>query len=77
MEQGRRILEEYGGTFFTDKQRDVDDSAGLQAHYGKPRERLVEYYETLRDLYYCAQKQYLHGVNLVKVSLCRRYGVKE
>ncbi len=68
VERGQRILTEYGGTFFTDKQREVEDELGLLGHYRRPRERLVEYYEALRDLCYCAQKQYLHGVSLVKVS---------
>ena len=68
MERGQRILAEYGGSFFTDKQREVEDELGLHGHYRRPKERLVEYYEALRDLCYCAQKQYLHGVSLVKVS---------
>lgn len=66
-EQGQHILAEYGGSFFTDKQREVEDEEGIITHYTKPRARLVEYMEVLRDLSNCAQKQYLHGVSLVKV----------
>lgn len=67
-EQGQHILAEYGGSFFTDMQREAEDEEGVSAHYAKPRTRLVDYLELLRDLSYCAQKQYLHGVSLVKVS---------
>jgi hypothetical protein len=67
-QQGESILAEYGGSFFTDKQREVGDEEGVRAHYSKPRTRLVQYVETLKDLSYCAQKQYLHGVSLVKVG---------
>ena len=67
-EQGQQILAEYGGSFFTDKQREVGDEGGVAWHYARPRARLVEYLSMLRDLSYCAQKQYLHGVSLVKVS---------
>lgn len=66
--QGQQILADYGGSFFTDKQREVGDEEGVMAHYSKPRARLVQYLDVLRDLSYCAQKHYLHGVSLVKVS---------
>lgn len=68
MEQGLQVLTDYGGSFFTDKQHEISDEIGIVGHYRKPRQRLVEYTEMLRDLCYCAQKQYLHGVSLVKVS---------
>lgn len=69
MEVGLQVLSEYGGSFFTDKQREVEDEPGLGAHFSKPRDRLVDYLEVMRDLCYCAQKQYLHGVSLVKVTM--------
>lgn len=68
MEAGLQVLAEYGGSFFTDKQREVKDELGVVAHYCKPKERLAAYLAIMQDLCYCAQKQYLHGVSLVKVS---------
>lgn len=68
MERGLHVLTEYGGSFFTDKQREVEDELGIVAHYGRPKTRLAEYLYMMKDLCYCTQKQYLHGVSLVKVS---------
>ena len=69
MERGLKILKDYGGTFLSDYQRQLGDSMSVIGHYCSPRVRLVHYLEMLRDLAYCAQKQYLHGVSLVKVSV--------
>ncbi len=69
MEQGLKILREYGGTFLSDYQRQLGDSMSLIGHLCSPRVRLVHYLEMFRDLTYCVQKQYLHGVDLVKVSI--------
>ena len=70
MERGMKVLKEYGGSFLSDFQRELGDSLSLIAHYCSPKVRLVHYLEILRDMIYCAQKQYLHGVSLVKVSSC-------
>lgn len=69
MEQGLKILREYGGSFLLDYQRQLGDSMSLIGHLCSPRVRLVHYLEMFRDLTFCAQKQYLHGVSLVKVSV--------
>ena len=69
MEQGLNILREYGGTFFTDHQRELGDDTDILTHYCSPRARLVQYHETFRDLCYSAQTHYQQGVSLVKVSV--------
>lgn len=68
MDQGLNILREYGGSFFTDHQRELGDEMDILDHYCSPRARLVQYLEMFRDLCYSAQKQYLHGVSMVKVG---------
>ena len=67
MEQGLKILTDYGGSFFTDKQREIEDELGIVGHFCQPVETLLQRVEQFKDMCYCAQKQYLHGVRLVKV----------
>ena len=69
MEQRLKVLTEYGGSFFTDKQREIEDEVDIVGHFCRPKERLVQYLNMFKDMCYCAQKQYLHGVSLVKVNL--------
>ena len=37
-------------------------------HTSRPKERLVEYNQLLRELLVCAEKEFLHGVSTVKVG---------
>lgn len=69
MERGLKILREFGGSFFADLQMQLGDKVDIVGHYCSPRARLAQYLEMFRDLCYCSQKQYLHGVSLVKVSV--------
>lgn len=52
----------------TDKQHELGDPVSLEGHYRKPKERLAQYDHLLRNLLICAQKEYLHGVGIVKVG---------
>ncbi len=51
-----------------DKQRELGDPVSLEQHYRKPKERLVQYDQLLKNLVTCAQKEYLHGVGITKVG---------
>ena len=37
-------------------------------HTSRPKERLVEYNQLLKELLVCAEKEFLHGVSTVKVG---------
>lgn len=69
MERGLKILSQYGGSFFQDRQQEIGDEMTVLEHYLRPKERLKEYWSYLKEMYVCAQKEYLHGVSLVKVSV--------
>ena len=71
MTRGLRILTEYGGSFFQDRQRDIGDEESVSSHYCRVKERLVEYDHFLRELVMCSQKEALYAVNTVKVSSVR------
>ena len=45
----------------------IGDRRSLEDHFLRPKERLVEYDQALRDLIMCAQKEYLHGVGVTRV----------
>lgn len=68
-ERGAAILSEYGGTYLEEAARAAGDPLGLLQLYQRPRQRLVEYDQLLKELVVCAQKQFLHGVSLVKEAL--------
>ena len=36
--------------------------------YGHPKQRLMDYDRYLKEIFMCSQKEYLHGVSIVKVS---------
>ena len=67
-DHGLRILSSYGGSFFTDRQQEIEDELSLEEHYGHVKQRLVDYDRLLKEVYMCSQKEYLHGVSIVKVS---------
>ena len=73
MERGLQILSQYGGSFFHDKQREIGDEMSVTSHYCRLKERWKEYLNYFKELYVCAQKEYLHGVSLVKVSITLCY----
>jgi len=68
MERGLEVLREYGGSFFTKRQLAMGDQLSISDHYGRLKERLVEYDHHLRELYMAAQKESLHSVQSAKVS---------
>ena len=67
-ERGLHTLTSYGGSFFTDKQQEIGDELSLVERYGHPKQRLVDYDRYLKEIFMCSQKEYLHGVSMVKVS---------
>ena len=66
-DRGLRTLSSYGGSFFTDRQQEIEDELSLEERYGHVKQRLVDYDRLLKEIYMCSQKEYLHGVSIVKV----------
>ncbi|CAI8019890.1 Pleckstrin homology domain-containing family G member 4B [Geodia barretti] len=69
MEQGQRVLSQYGGTFFQEVQASIGDNHTLEEHFVRPRDQLMRYDRILKDVVMCAQKEYLHGVGIAKDAL--------
>lgn len=68
LDRGLHTLTSYGGSFFTDKQQEIGDELSLVEHYSHPKQRLIDYDRYLKEIFMCSQKEYLHGVSIVKVS---------
>ena len=69
LDRGLHILSSFGGSFFTDKQEEIGDGLSLVERYSHPRQRLIDYDRSLKEVYMCSQKEYLHGVSMVKVRV--------
>lgn len=71
LDRGLHALTSYGGSFFTDKQQEIGDELSLVERYSHPKQRMIDYDRYLKEIFMCSQKEYLHGVSIVKVSgLC-------
>ena len=68
LDRGLHVLTSYGGSFFTDKQHEIGDELSLIERYSHPKQRLIDYDRYLKEIFMCSQKEYLHGVSIVKVS---------